>query len=323
MLIKLLSKIFGKSLHLLNAGNSFSVEYDSDEGGKYEIHSPDKELRVCAHEFEVYTDACLRLGGAEGVQIGLNAPYNAPLQISTRLVFGNADVAIASGQVSMSGKTSYLTVSAESGTADDLVNLTGFSTGTLVILRAAVGHTITVKHGTGVFQLAGGKDCVLSNTEDKLVLLVGIENAVWVVRELCRTNAPVIPSGLISLWSGTIATIPSGWALCNGDNGTPDLRNSFIVGADADDGGVAKTTVTGPATKSGGYRTHFHTLSISMYGSLASGGTSIQGYDVLNQGDGYYNVVEASGGGNTNSPVENPASSALPPYYALAYIMKL
>ncbi len=33
------------------------------------------------------------------------------------------------------------------------------------------------------------------------------------------------------MWSGTIATIPSGWYLCNGSNGTPDLRNKFVIGA--------------------------------------------------------------------------------------------
>ena len=40
-----------------------------------------------------------------------------------------------------------------------------------------------------------------------------------------------VPSGIISLWSGTIATIPTGWYLCNGSNGTPDLRGQFLVGA--------------------------------------------------------------------------------------------
>lgn len=40
-----------------------------------------------------------------------------------------------------------------------------------------------------------------------------------------------IPSGVILLWSGSIATIPGGWALCNGSNGTPDLRDRFVVGA--------------------------------------------------------------------------------------------
>lgn len=39
------------------------------------------------------------------------------------------------------------------------------------------------------------------------------------------------PSGGILMWYGNIANIPSGWLLCNGTNGTPDLRDRFIVGA--------------------------------------------------------------------------------------------
>ena len=40
-----------------------------------------------------------------------------------------------------------------------------------------------------------------------------------------------VPSGIIAVWSGSEGSIPSGWYLCNGSNGTPDLRNRFIVGA--------------------------------------------------------------------------------------------
>ncbi|MCB9186954.1 MAG: tail fiber protein [Flavobacteriales bacterium] len=38
-----------------------------------------------------------------------------------------------------------------------------------------------------------------------------------------------VPVGGIIMWSGTIASIPSGWALCNGANGTPDLTDKFII----------------------------------------------------------------------------------------------
>lgn len=41
----------------------------------------------------------------------------------------------------------------------------------------------------------------------------------------------LIPSGVITLWSGSIISIPSGWVLCNGSNSTPDLRDRFVVGA--------------------------------------------------------------------------------------------
>ena len=36
---------------------------------------------------------------------------------------------------------------------------------------------------------------------------------------------------MIIQWYGSASTPPSGWAICNGSNGTPDLRNKFIVGA--------------------------------------------------------------------------------------------
>jgi len=45
------------------------------------------------------------------------------------------------------------------------------------------------------------------------------------------TGIEGVPSGFIGLWSGSVASIPSGWVLCNGSNSTPDLRNFFIVGA--------------------------------------------------------------------------------------------
>ncbi len=46
--------------------------------------------------------------------------------------------------------------------------------------------------------------------------------------------APVydaVPKGVIVMWSGPLATIPTNWALCDGSNGTPDLRDKFILGA--------------------------------------------------------------------------------------------
>ena len=44
----------------------------------------------------------------------------------------------------------------------------------------------------------------------------------------------MIPIGGIAGWSGTITDIPIGWQLCDGTNGTPDLRNRFIYGAEVD-----------------------------------------------------------------------------------------
>jgi len=55
--------------------------------------------------------------------------------------------------------------------------------------------------------------------------------------QLANTNfvtaalATLIPTGIITLWSGAVSAVPVGWALCNGSSGTPDLRNRFVVGA--------------------------------------------------------------------------------------------
>lgn len=54
--------------------------------------------------------------------------------------------------------------------------------------------------------------------------------------------APLLPAGLILLWSGSQASIPSGWLLCDGTNSTPDLRGKFIIGA-----GSIAASVTGTA----------------------------------------------------------------------------
>ena len=56
-----------------------------------------------------------------------------------------------------------------------------------------------------------------------------------------------IPSGVIVIWSGATNAIPSGWVLCNGNNGTPDLRNRFVVGAANNPGTYYEVGDTGGA----------------------------------------------------------------------------
>ena len=58
--------------------------------------------------------------------------------------------------------------------------------------------------------------------------------------------------GVIVLWSGANSVVPPGWGLCDGTQGTPDLRDRFVVGARVDVIGVAKCSLTGSPTQSGG-----------------------------------------------------------------------
>ncbi len=121
----------------------------------------------------------------------------------------------------------------------------------------------------------------------------------------------LVPSGGIIMWSGTVATIPSGWFLCNGSNSTPDLRNLFIVGADADSGGVAKTTYTGAATQTGGSLHHTHPVSGTTTGpsatQLTAGSNAAVGNNV------HTHDFSVTSGNESVVPVA---------YYALAFIMK-
>lgn len=115
----------------------------------------------------------------------------------------------------------------------------------------------------------------------------------------------IAPAGLISMWSGSIATIPTGWVLCDGNNGTPDLRDKFVVGAKQDDGGVAKTNITGALTQTGGDISHNHDGAV-------------------NNCDQLVEFEGGSGGGGSLATHDHDivTDSHIPPYYALAYIMK-
>jgi len=116
-------------------------------------------------------------------------------------------------------------------------------------------------------------------------------------------------SGGILLWSGSIATIPGGFVLCDGNNGTPDLRNKFIVGAKEDDGGVAKSDIEGSLKQTGGDNDHQHNVSSYGSGNIDNGAGLAAGGD-----KGTTTTVSVSG---TTDPADN-----IPPYFALAYIMK-
>lgn len=153
-----------------------------------------------------------------------------------------------------------------------------------------------------------------------------------------------LPTGIICMWSGAISAIPTGWALCDGTNGTPDLRDRFVIGARQDETSLAKTNVTGALTQSGGSKdaiavSHTHTAT----SAVTDPGHA---HEILprsrgqNQGVGNYlqttSSADPNGSLDTGSKttgitvattVETAGASGtnanLPPYYALAFIMRL
>ena len=139
--------------------------------------------------------------------------------------------------------------------------------------------------------------------------------------------ATPIPAGGIFLWSGSIGSIPAGYVLCNGSNGTPDLRDRFVVGAgstyavDATGGSADAIVVTHNHTATSAVTDpgHSHTMGST---SVASGAD----FSVANNPGTGETTSQASTGITVATTVNNSGNSGtnanLPPYYALCYIMK-
>ena len=143
----------------------------------------------------------------------------------------------------------------------------------------------------------------------------------------------ITPIGGIIMWSGSIASIPTNWALCNGSNGTPDLRDRFIVGAGTsynpgNIGGTSAVTPTGTISDTSltiaQIPSHTHTSSNVCNQEAAGYG--------LNYATSFRDRVLVTGAGNSTGSAGSGSSHThtfagtsqtnLPPYYALAYIMR-
>ena len=185
----------------------------------------------------------------------------------------------------------------------------------------ADGDDLTI---AGTFALTGGLTLDGSaGTSGQVLLSAGSGNT--------PTWGSAIPSGVIVLWSGSIATIPSGWYLCNGSNGTPDLRNRFVIGAYQDNSGVANTTITGSNSLTGGSKDaivvshthtitdpgHFHSTSGNNGTTQSMGNFSYQQFSGATQ-----NTASATTGITIDSAGSSGTNANLVPYYSLAYIMK-
>ena len=128
-----------------------------------------------------------------------------------------------------------------------------------------------------------------------------------------------IPSGLIAMWHGLIANIPSGWVICDGNNGTPNLLAKFVEGV--------ATAATNPGA-SGGESSHTlsvselpaHTHRVVDYTGGASGSrdeveATHYSYNPVLVGYKWSGLIETVGSGSAH---ENK-----PPFYDVAYIMKI
>ena len=136
--------------------------------------------------------------------------------------------------------------------------------------------------------------------------------------------------GSIMIWSGTANAIPTGWQLCDGSNGSPDLRDKFVIGA----GNNYNVAATG-GSKDAIVVQHNHGISDSGHDHRPLDASTVQNYEIgVNPNTEIFAPTMGSGVSSNNSPntsdsttgitINNEGSSGsnanLPPYYALCYI---
>ncbi len=159
------------------------------------------------------------------------------------------------------------------------------------------------------------------------------------------SKVALLPAGLISMWAGLLSAIPAGWALCDGNNGTPDLRSKFIKGAAAGadpgaTGGAASQSYTPAGSCSGAAVSAHSGTAVADHPSHTHTGASAGTTPKLFTSNTSSGVPGVSGGPSVtlthtvtqpaNHTVTQPTFAGTPAtiptepvYYSLAYIMKL
>ena len=201
-------------------------------------------------------------------------------------------------------------------------NITGNTTsGNLTIIRNTTSGNLTISGTTTLIGNATAITQANTSSNNQIATTAFVRN--------------IVPTGIITLWYGLSSSIPDGWYLCDGTNGTPDLRDRFIVGAgntysvNQTGGSADATLVSHSHSFSGndlGSHTHtmlFHQTSKSNNATPYMLSSPINGE---NQNGDLTLTSSSTSAGTPSGSISTAGSSAtnanLPPYYALAYIMK-
>lgn len=176
----------------------------------------------------------------------------------------------------------------------------------------------------------------LCYTKDQNKFYVATGATTWL--EKGATEGGTLPAGIILMWHGLIANIPSGWVLCDGANGTPDLRGKFVKGAAAaaeagDTGGALTHTHAAHPSHTHTYSqvpNHVHGVSTILRTATTGGATTqvTNAQDTSSTADATRKTDNPDGGvaqGTTDGPsasLTHDSPNHEPPFFTVLYIMK-
>ena len=274
---------------LLDDDGLFNVELSDAAGSAIEGLDQELDAVIAAH-----AGATLYIGLTVQGSSGELRPRQTILSVP--LASYAYDVSLAKRDFTVTGKATF---NATETTGNAVVNGTNTVKTLSVTDGAVLAGDVRV---TGELNLMGGS----------LAMPAGSAFTIGGV-------SAVLPKGIIVMWSGSQASIPSGWALCNGQNGTPDLRDRFIVGAGraysvGATGGADSVTLT---INQMPYHAHeyFGDDHLIVGATYAYGRSGMDAISDSKSGASAFFKTTYKG---SDQPHENR-----PPYYALCFIMKL
>ena len=348
------NSIFNSNVFFINTNTTVNSAYTFISGGALVITS-----NVNIKSNTVHVSTAGRLGVNTGNPTSTLSVFGTFNVTSNTLLSGNTSI-VGPLTVEKTSTFSNLVASntmldravANSLTVDTLLSCVGVaSLSNTTISKLTLTDPLSVSSG-GVGRSSLSNNSILTGNGSGSVTLIApgssgnllVSNGTsWVPTDsFDHISATAFTAGMIMMWGGSVASIPTGWALCDGEGGRPDLRDRFIIGARADSGGISSTQIEGSYTKTGGSKdaivvSHSHTATSNStvndpghFHTLNGAGTaSGSGDQEIRNGPGPFTTSTQTTGitVTTSTTISSTGSSGtnanLPPYYALAFIIKL
>lgn len=249
-----------------------------------------------------YTGFTTRSSGYVVTDTDWNGEFGNFIAAYNTYAIGTLNLILGKGRILTSDGTN-VTALTNAGAADDTKVLTlssAAANGLVWSAPAGVGLTTT---GDTLYYSGGNQRRAIGTEGQVYTVVSGVPN--W------ATSTSAFSTGMVMLWGGSIASIPSGWHLCDGTAGTINLEGLFVCGA----GNISPGATNGfgllPVGSTGGGTAHTHTFADtsnipSSVATVAGGGNS----------------VASSSHTHSVSGTTSSATTA-PSFYALCYIQKI